>query len=293
MNTRSLSLFRRSLFLLALFCLPIAAQAAKPIPGHMAVEGELYISEEAAAQADDYQLEMCRLDLYVPDDVKDFPTVIWLHGGGLTGGKRCIPRDLKDKGLGVVGVEYRLSPQADLPAFLEDAAAATAWVLDNIAKYGGDPNKVFISGHSAGGYLAAMVGMDPRWLAQYGHQPNDLAGVIPCSGQMSTHFTVKKLRGDTEPQWRIVVDEYAPFTHASKDLPPICLILGDRYLDYPNRTVENDLLATSLRNLGHPHVEFYELKGLNHGSMARAQFVIIPEFIERVLNGDPPPKGQI
>ncbi|MGE9292515.1 MAG: alpha/beta hydrolase, partial [Puniceicoccales bacterium] len=79
---------------------------------------------------------------------------------------------------------------------------------------------------------------------------------------------------------------------ASKDLPPICLILGDRYLDYPNRTVENDLLATSLRNLGHPHVEFYELKGLNHGTMLNGTYVLIREFIPRVLNGDPLPKGQ-
>jgi len=128
-----------------------------------------------------------------------------------------------------------------------------------------------------------MVGMDPGWLAPYGYGPNDLAGLIPVSGQMSTHFRVKKLLGDTGPEFRIVVDEYAPFTYASKDLPPICLILGDRKLEYRNRVVENELLAESLKNLGHSHVEFYEMGGLNHNTVVPGAWLLIPDFIKRAL----------
>ncbi|WP_269525280.1 alpha/beta hydrolase [Coraliomargarita parva] len=246
-----------------------------------------YRSSDAELPREDYRYTQCQLDLYLPDAEPGFPTLIYFHGGGLVGGKRHFP-DLKNKGIALVAVGYRLSPKADCPAFLEDAAAATAWTLDHIEGFGGDPAKVFISGHSAGGYLSAMVGMDPRWLAPFGHVPNDLAGLIPVSGQVSTHFTVKKLRGDTQSQYRVVVDEYAPLTYASADLPPICLIVGDREIEYKNRVEENDLLATSLRNLGHEQVEFHEMGGLNHGTVLKGAYIIIPDFIKRTVERQSP-----
>jgi acetyl esterase/lipase len=252
--------------------------------------GIYYRPSDEALPADDYRHEQCQLDLYIPEGESGFATVIWLHGGGLTGGKRYFP-DLKGQGLALAAVGYRLSPRAELPAFLEDTAAATAWVLDHIVEYGGDPDKVFIAGHSAGGYLAAMIGMDPRWLAPYGYAPNDLAGIIPVSGQMSTHFRVKKLRGDEGPEFRVVVDEYAPMTYASKDLPPVCLILGDRKIEYRNRVEENDLFATSLRNLGHPQVEFYEMGGLNHGTVLKGAWILIPDFIKRTVKQQEQPSS--
>ncbi len=104
--------------------------------------------------------------------------------------------------------------------------------MKNIESRGGDPKKVFIAGHSAGGYLAAMIGMDPRWLAAHGLSNRQLAGIIPVSGQVTTHFLVKKVRGDKQPELRPIIDEYAPLYYASKDLPPICLILGDRRIEY-------------------------------------------------------------
>ncbi|MDD5349213.1 MAG: alpha/beta hydrolase [Chthoniobacteraceae bacterium] len=268
-------------------CIPFVPPASaeekpKPRPVVSATETNLpYYEGEALAKADAYQKETCKLDIAYPTDVPGFATLIWFHGGGLTEGARYFP-DIKDRGIAVVAVSYRLSPQAPLPSFLDDAAASTAWVLRHIEKYGGDPRKVFVSGHSAGGYLAAMIGMDPRWLAKNGISNRQLAGILPVSAQVTTHFHVKKLRGDTGESLRPVIDEYAPLYYAAKDLPPICLITGDRRVEFKSRVEENDLLAATLRNLGHPRVEFYEMGGLDHGSVVRGAAILLPKLIERL-----------
>ena len=87
---------------------------------------------------DEYIKNRCVLDIYYPSDLKNFSTIVWFHGGGLTGGEKEIPGALKGKGFAVVGVNYRLSPKVKAPAYIEDAAAAVAWVFKNISNYGGD-----------------------------------------------------------------------------------------------------------------------------------------------------------
>jgi len=157
----------------------------------------------------------CKLDIYYPENVDNFITVVWFHGGGLTGGEKSIPERLKNHELAIVAVNYRLSPKAKSPSYIDDAAAAVAWVLKNIGKYGGDPNKIVVSGHSAGGYLTAMIGLDKHYLASYGIDANSIYKLIPFSGQMITHFTVRKERGiaDTQP----IVDNMAPLFHVRAD----------------------------------------------------------------------------
>lgn len=269
-----------------------AAHAAPPAPQPpicAVLTNAPYYSEEALADADDYQRAQCRLDLYVPTNRTGFATVVWFHGGGLTQGRRHFI-DLKRPDVAVAAVSYRLSPQGKLPSFIEDAAAATAWVLRSINQYGGDSNKVFVAGHSAGGYLTAMIGMDPKWLAAQGASNLQLAGLIPVSGQMSTHFHVKKLRGDTGPEYRPIIDEYAPMYYCASNLPPICLILGDRNIEYKNRVEENAFMAACLRNLGHPHVEFYEMGGLDHGTVGEGGLVVMRKFIDSTLHPKPAAK---
>ena len=254
------------------------AQAPSQL-GHL--DSVAYYETQEMQQADEYQKSQCRLDLRYPTDRRGFATVVWFHGGGLTGGKRHFI-DLKAPEIAVAAVGYRLSPRVAHPGYLEDAAAAAAWVIKNIAQYGGDPQKVFVAGHSAGAYLAAMIGMDPRWLAVRGVSHMQLAGLIPISGQMTTHFLVKKLRGDTGPEFRPIIDEFAPLYYSSGKLPPICLILGDRNIEYKNRVEENALLAVSLRNLGHPHVEFYEMGGLDHGTVGEGGLIVARRFIQNI-----------
>ena len=72
----------------------------------------------------------------------------------------------------MVGVDYRLVPHVQVSQCVEDAAAAAAWVVKNIADYGGDPRLIFVAGHSAGGYLTSMIGLDKRWLKPYGLDPD-------------------------------------------------------------------------------------------------------------------------
>src|SRR5690606_9940951 len=117
-----------------------------------------------------------------------------------------ISEKLKNKGIAVVAVNYRLNPKVNCPAYIEDAAAAVAWTFKHIAEFGGDPEKIVVSGHSAGGYLASMVGLDKQWLAKYEIDANRIAMLIPFSGHCITHMTIRKERGipDTQP----VVDEF-------------------------------------------------------------------------------------
>ncbi|MEM1208233.1 MAG: alpha/beta hydrolase fold domain-containing protein [Planctomycetota bacterium] len=212
---------------------------------------------------DDYALDRCKLDLYVPEHVKDFPTVVFFHAGGLMGGEKFIPGELKRQGIGVVSANYRLSPSAQAPAYIEDAAAAVAWTLDHIAEYGGDPDRVFVTGASAGGYLAAMVGLDKRWLDAHGHDADGLAGIVSITGHAITHFTVRQERGI--PGHQAVIDELAPLFHVRGDAPPIFLTTGDRDLEMLGRYEEVAYFARMLKVAGHRDVTFYEIGGHDHG----------------------------
>jgi acetyl esterase/lipase len=234
----------------------------------------------AETKLDDPQ-HRCALDMRLPANKQGFATVIWFHGGGLTGGTRDFPM-FAGEGVALISAGYRLSPQVPCPVFIEDAAAAVAWTLKNISRYGGDPKKVFVGGHSAGGYLALMVGMDAKWLKPYGLAPNDIAGLLPVSAQVTTHFHIKELQKVPGPSLVPVIDEFAPLHFASKDLPPICLITGDRRIEWPCRVEENELLFATLKKLEHRDVEFHEIKDLNHATIPSGAAGVMPGFVERI-----------
>jgi acetyl esterase/lipase len=211
-----------------------------------------------------YQQERCRLDVFAPEQTTDCPVLVWFHGGGLAwGGKDDIPAGVKGPDLIVVSVNYRLFPQISCPAYLEDAAAAVAWTFQHIEEFGGSAKKIFVAGHSAGGYLASMVGLDKRWLAAFGVDANRIAGLIPMSGQCITHLTIRKERGIDIKQ--PVVDEFAPLFHVRGDAPPILLLSGDREMEMVGRYEENAYLMRMLKINGHPNVTLCEFQGYGHG----------------------------
>ena len=235
---------------------------------------------ESISRSDDYINERCVLDIYYPEDIDGFPTVVWFHGGGLTGGNKSIPEPLKEKGMAVVAVNYRLYPKVLAPTYIEDAAAAVAWVMNHIIEFGGDPDLVFVSGHSAGGYLTSMVGLDKRWLQQHDVDANRIAGLIPFSGHTITHFTVRKEKGIEGNQ--PVVDDMAPLFHVRKDAPPLLLITGDRELEMLGRYEENAYLMRMMKVAGHEETKLYEMDGYGHNMLVPAFPLLIRE-VRRIV----------
>jgi acetyl esterase/lipase len=226
---------------------------------------------------DGYVRERCRLDLYYPTDSVGFATIVYFHGGGLSAGNKYIPEEWEEEGIAVAAVNYRMHPKVKNPTYTQDAAASVAWILDHIEEYGGDPSRVYVSGHSAGGYLTSMVGLDTTYLAEFDHHPDSLAGLIPFSGHTITHFTPRRERGLA---WNdVVVDQYAPISHLRPDAPPILIVTGDREMELYGRYEENAFFWRMLKLSGHPNVMLYELEGFHHGNMIIPGFSLALDFV--------------
>lgn len=233
----------------------------------------------AERELDAYLDERCVLDVYHPVDEPGYPTVVWFHGGGLSGGQKSIPAALKEKGIGVVAVNYRLHPRVSAPVYIEDAAAAVSWVFAHSAEMGGDASLIFVSGHSAGGYLTSMIGLDKKWLQARHVDADKIAGLIPFSGHAITHFTVRKERGFSE--FQPVVDELAPLFHVRADAPPMLLITGDRELELLGRYEENAYLMRMMNVAGHKSTQLFELDGYGH-DMAEPAFPLLLREIRNI-----------
>lgn len=236
--------------------------------------------------SDGAQHARCKIDLYYPVSPNKSPndgfaTVVWFHGGGLKSGNKSIPEELKEQGIAVAAANYRLHPQHKSPIYLQDAASAVAWVIKNIDQYGGDPDKVFVSGHSAGGYLTSMIGLDKSYLAQHGVDADALAGLIPYSGHTITHFTVRAERGIGGKQ--PLVDRMAPLFHVRNDTPPILLVTGDRELEMLGRYEENAYFYRMLKVNGNENVSLLELDGYDHGGMAKPAHPLLLKFVKKTL----------
>ena len=229
-------------------------------------------------EQDGYIKERCLLNIYYPKNINNFPTIVWFHGGGLTGGETEIPFALKEKGFAVIGVNYRLSPKVKAPAYIEDAAAAVAWVFKNIKNYGGDTSLIFVAGYSAGGYITQMIGLDKAWLNNFNINANNIAGLISLSGQAITHFTIREERG--VPGTQPIIDELAPLYHVRKDAPPLVLITGDRELELLGRYEENAYLMRMMKISGHTKTKLYKLDGYDHGMTEPAFPLMIKEILK-------------
>jgi acetyl esterase/lipase len=243
-------------------------------------EKDINYYEDAASKKDTYITSQCKLDFYYPKGVANYATIVWFHGGGLTGGNKAIPKALMDKGYAVVAVGYRFSPKVTAPAYIEDAAAAVAWVYKHIGQYGGSTRLIFLSGHSAGGYLDLMITLDKSYLQRYNIDANTIAGIIPFSPQVITHFTIRKEQGikDTQP----AIDRYAPLYHVRADAPPVLLITGDREMEMLGRYEENAYMNRMMQLAGHKATRLYELDGFNHGNMPEPAFPLLLQEVAAI-----------
>jgi acetyl esterase/lipase len=223
-----------------------------------------------------YQKERCKLDLYFPTDVENFPTIVWFHGGGLKSGSKSIPEPLKEKGLAVVAVNYRLHPKVTAPKYIEDAAAAVAWVFKNIDQYGGDSSQIYVCGFSSGGYLSLLVTLDQKWLKKHSIEANQIKGVVTLSASTFTNHTIRKEYGMKITQ--AFIDHYAPAHHTRGDAPPITLITADREKEFFGTYEENAYLRRMLILNDHKLNELIEIGGYGHEIVE----VGIPLLLKRI-----------
>jgi len=213
---------------------------------------------------------MQRLDLSVPAGT-EFPTVIFIHGGGLTSGDKededykdvCKP--FPEAGVACANVNYRLAPGNAWPAPAEDVAAAVAWVHANIGARGGDPRELFLLGHSSGAMLVALVGTDPRYLDRHKLEPGDLRGVMPMGSIMWDDETQQALETygrevveeafARDPDNRIYesLDGYLelwPIHHVGAGQPPFLFLIAEGEQEQPPVLKTNIKFVESARGLG-------------------------------------------
>lgn len=182
---RSKFLFVAAIFVTFLFALLIWAR----VPAWKRSAEVVTTADVAYAKRDGSPQNLTSLDIYAPKDAKSAPVMIMIHGGGWAIGDKSNRGLVNNKvpffsqnGFIFVSINYRLSPAVKHPAHIEDVAEAVAWVHNNIGKYGGDRNKIFVMGHSAGAHLAALVATDERRLKVFQKDLSSIKGVILLDG---------------------------------------------------------------------------------------------------------------
>lgn len=268
---------KKTILISLIFCLAITAMAQETI---YKTKTNIRYYPDSINKSDKYIAERCVIDICYPLNKTGFATIVWFHGGGLTGGSKSFPKELLGQGYCLVAVNYRLYPKVKSPEYIEDAAAATAWVFNNITALGGDSSLIFVSGHSAGGYLTSMIGLDKRWLKAWNIDADRIAGLIPLSGQVITHFAIRDER--RIPQTQPVIDSLAPLFHVRADAPPMLLITGDRELEMLGRYEENAYMMRMMKIAGHKETKLYELDGYGH-NMTGPAFPLMLKEIDRII----------
>ncbi|MDY6864283.1 MAG: alpha/beta hydrolase [Thermodesulfobacteriota bacterium] len=211
------------------------------------------------------------LDIYLPENNKNAPVLMFVHGGGWRSGSK--DKKVYQKfasifarhGYVTVVPGYRLSGEAKHPAQIEDVASAFAWIYNNIYKYEGDPKKIFISGHSAGGHLVSLLALDSYYLNRVNVPEDAIKGVLA----LSAVFDVTMMRGQslkkmaepvfgTDPSvWKRV----SPINYVRSGLPPFLVLYAQR--DTKSLREQAKAFINALREKGN-NVKTVELKHAGH-----------------------------
>lgn len=214
------------------------------------------------------------LDVYAPKGKKDFPTVLFVHGGSWKTGNKALyaalGQSLAADGIGCVICNYRLSPAVRHPAHVEDAAAAFAWTRANIAKYGGTKDRLFLCGHSAGGHIVALLATDPQYLKAEKCSAADVRGVCALSGVYEIVAGAKVFEaafGADEKVCRAA----SPLTHAGGKHPPFLIAYADK--DFAQLDTMAEAMHAALKKADNP-TELVKCKDRNH-------YTIIIQFVNR------------
>ena len=169
-----------------------------------------------------------KLDVYSPKDAQARPVVVFFYGGSWTTGRRGLYRfvgaALAERGIVTVLPDYRLYPQVKFPLFLDDGALAVAWVQKHAQEFGGDPHRIVLMGHSAGGHEAAFLAYDQQLLQKAGAHPEWIVGLVGLSGPYA-------LEPDTKVLNTIFANPYTPadwqpVRFVTPQAPPTLLVHG-------------------------------------------------------------------
>ena len=209
-----------------------------------------------------------RLNVWRYGVARNAPVLIFYYGGGWVKGTRqdygFSARGYASKGFVVVVPDYRKVPQVRFPVFVQDAADAVKWTRDNVAKYGGDPDRIAIAGHSAGAHSVAMLALDPQWLAAAG-APGAVKAAVGLSGPYDFYpFTGRAVAAMSK--WPRPI-ETQPISFARKDAPPMMLVTGTTDTTVRPKNARN--LFKALNAVGAVVVE-KEYPGLGHEDIAMA-----------------------
>lgn len=222
------------------------------------------------------------LDIYTPSAVKGLPVVFWIHGGGWQSGDKTNvqikPQVFVEKGFVFVSTSHRLLPHVEMDAVIRDVAKSLGWVHKHIAEYGGDPQRIFVMGHSSGAQLAALLCTDDRYLKAEGVPFSVLRGCVPVDGDtydipaiIETAETRRRVHG--QPQAKFGHREkfgndpakhkdFSAVTHVAKDkgIPPFLIL---HVADHPDNTAQAQRLGAVLKEAGVP-AKIFAAKETNH-----------------------------
>lgn len=205
------------------------------------------------------------LDIYTPVGARREPVVVFFHGGRWTTGRAAdfhfVGQALAAQGFVAVLPEVRHYPRARFPEFVEDAARAVRWTETQVARYGGDPDRLFVMGHSSGAHLAAMLALDARFLAAAGGDRAKLKGMIGLAGPYDfLPLTDADLRDMFGPPERYELSQ--PVAFADGDNPPLLLLHGED--DTTVRARNTRSLAAAVQRAG-GRVESHVYPEMSHG----------------------------
>ncbi|MFO0899156.1 MAG: alpha/beta hydrolase [Pirellulales bacterium] len=227
--------------------------------------------------------ERQRLDLYLPEGVEGYPTLVFVHGGGYSKGDRRdvagLGETLAQRGIGVVAVGYRLHPQVKHPEQIQDIARAFAAVREHVGRHGGRANALFVGGHSAGAQLAALLGVDSQYLGHEKLKLDDIRGVVALSGGYRLDENRADVFGDAENRAGA-----SPINQVRRGAPAFFLGYADN--DSPGREDLTREFAAALEAQGVP-VQVVKATGRNHGTLftgltsADPTLLAIADFIRR------------
>jgi len=238
----------------------LAAQAADEAKQtKYKVEVVKNLSYNDAKDADDVRH---KLDLYLPKGAKNYPVVFFIHGGAWKyGSKTGFARHgnmFASHGIGFVAINYRLSPKIKHPQHIKDVARAFAWAYKDLGKRGADLKQIYVSGHSAGGHLCALLAVDESYLKEHKLSAANIRGVIPISGV----FRVGGMRdifGDAGNSKKA-----SPLTHVRKEGPPFLIFYAEKEIAGLGKQAEQ--FTKAMKDAG-AKATVKMIKERNHGSI--------------------------